>query len=233
MKLKSILLVMVAAAGAVQAQQKPAAQSPAESRLRSNDQPVPGDDGGQAFVIATETGALINSGKHDGAVISEPRQYSIFLGRGWAKRGLRAREAELANLAANIRDQETLTYLDESGVKNLFGVTLSTENLKRFEGDSVSDLQIQSELAEMLNEGTLRRPDPNALYVVFLEPGLQSTLGSMIGRKHYLAYHNFFNVAGLKVHYVVVLFAENRKVARSMATRAFLTAVLNPTGSIH
>ncbi len=96
---------------------------------------------------------------------------------------------------------------------------------------TISDLEIQGVLAGMLKEGSLRRPDASTIYVVFLDPELRSTLGTMIACKHYVAYHNFFNVAGMKIHYVVVPFEANQKAAYQIALRAFLAAALNPNGS--
>jgi hypothetical protein len=170
-------------------------------------------------------------GNRDRGIV-EPRQYSVFLGKGWEKASLRSREPELANLLAHISDQAQLSALDERGIKNLFAATSSQEKSDDVPGDhTISDLAIQSLLAGMLKEGSLQRPDASAIYVVFLDPDLRSTLGTMIAGKHYVAYHNFFNASGMKIHYVVVPFEANQKTAYQIALRAFLAAALNPSGS--
>jgi hypothetical protein len=226
MKLKLVLLVMAAVSAGVQAQQlKPAESSGVQPQSVTN------DDRGRAYIVSGEMQPLPAPGNRD-RVIVEPRQYSVFLGKGWEKASLRSREPELANLLAHISDQAQLSALDERGIKNLFAATSSQEKSDDVPGDhTISDLAIQSLLAGMLKEGSLQRPDVSAIYVVFLDPDLRSTLGTMIAGKHYVAYHNFFNASGMKIHYVVVPFEANQKTAYHIALRAFLAAALNPSGS--
>src|SRR5882762_7596016 len=84
----------------------------------------------------------------------------------------------------------------------------------------------------MLKDGSLQRPNASTIYVIFLDPGLRSTLGTMLAGKHYLAYHNFFSTSGMKIHYVVAPFEANRETAYQVALRAFLAAAFNPNGSV-
>ena len=221
MQLKLVLIVIIAITATVQAQES-------RSRESSDDQPqsVTNDDRGRAFIITGETEPLPMPASH-GRIIIEPQQNSIFLGNGWEASSLRASEPELANLLANIRDQGQLTTLNQYGMKNFFAATSAQERIDVATDRSISDLQIQSVLEGMLKEGSLQRPNANTIYVVFLDPGMRSTLGGMIAGKHYVAYHNFFNAAGLKLHYVVVPFAANEKTAYQIALRAFLAAALN------
>jgi len=226
MRLKWILLIIVIGSAGAQAQE-------ATPRQSSDDQPqsVTNDDRGRAFIITGDVQPLSSPSSH-GNVIVEPQQNSIFLGRGWETASLRAREPQLANLLASIRDQTQLSALDERGVKNFLAATSSQERLDEVAGDrSISDLDIQSVLARMLNDGSLQRPNASTIYVIFLDPGLRSTLGTMIAGKHYLAYHNFFSVSGMKIHYVVAPFEANQETAYQVALRAFLAAALNPNGS--
>lgn len=224
MQLKSILLVIIALAAGAQAQEP-------KSRKTPNDQQtVTNDDRGRAFIIERESAPLSGLNNSGRAAISEPQQYSIFLGSGWASPALRAREPELANLLANLRDQATLNALNESGVKNLFGPTSSREKLDDLAGN-ISDLEIQNLLGSMLKDGTLPQPNANTICVVFLDPELRSSLGGMFAGKHYAAYHNFFNASGTKLHYVVMPFESDRKAANQIAFRALVAAALNPTGA--
>lgn len=226
MQLKWILAVIVAASAAVQAQEL-------KSTKKTDDQPqaVTNEDRGQAFIITGEMKALSGRGHHE-SVIIEPQQNSIFLGSGWAADSARAREPELANLLANVRDQAQLTVLDQYGIKNFFAATSNQEKLDDLAATrGVSDLQIQSMLSGMLKEGSLQRPGANTIYVVFLDPGIPSTLGTMMAGKHYVAYHNFFNTSGVRIHYVVVPFEPNQDTAYQIALRAFVAAALNPIGA--
>jgi hypothetical protein len=225
MKLKLVILIIIAVVGGAQAQQVKPRESP-------DDQPqsVTNEDRGRAYIISGDT-QPVTPGNHV-RVISEPQQNSIFLGRAWRTTSLRTREPELANLLAHISDQSQLSALDESGIKNFFAATSSQEKSDDVAGDrTISDLEIQNVLAGMIREGSIQRPNANTIYVVFLDAETRSTLGAMIAGKHYLAYHNFFNASGLKVHYVVVPFVANQKTGYQIALRAFLAAALNPNGA--
>ena len=232
MQLKWTLLIIVALSVGARAQEpKSREREQAPEQAKTQQQAVTNDDRGRAFIIGRESPSLSALATHGRAVISEPQQFSIFLGSGWQEAAMRAREPELANLLANVRDQAQLTALDERGVKNLFGAAYSQERLDDFVGNrNVSDLEIQSVLAGMIKDGTLLRPGANTIYVLFLDQGLRSTLGAMIAGKHYAAYHNFFNASGMKIHYVVVPFEADPKTAYQIVLRAFVAAALNPAG---
>jgi hypothetical protein len=225
MQLKLVLLVIIVTSASVQAQE-------ARPRESSDDQPqsVSNDDRGRAFIISSETQPLPTPASH-GRIIVDPQQNSIFLGKGWEAPSLRASKPELANLLANLRDQSQLTALDQFGMKNFFAATFSQERFDVASDRTISDLEIRSVLEGMLKNGALQRPNGNTVYVVYLDPGMRSTLGTMIAGKHYVAYHSLLNAAGLKVHYAVVPFAANQKAAYQIALRAFLAAALNPNGA--
>ncbi len=218
-----LLVVMTLAAGAQ-------AQAPRLPEAPNEQQTVTNDDRGRAFLIERDAEPLLGLNNSGRSVISEPQQYSIFLGSDWMTPSLRAREAELANLLMNVRDKATLNALNESGVKNTFGPTASREQLDNLNGN-ISDLQIQNILGAMIKDGSLPQPGANTIYVVFLDPEMRSTLGTMFAGKHYAAYHNFFNAAGMKLHYVVVPFEADRKTATQIAFRSLVAAALNPTGA--
>ncbi len=132
-----------------------------------------------------------------GAGIADLQQHSIFLGSGWADPALRAREARLSKLLATIHDHAQLDEIAQAGFTNRFGPTLLTE------------------------------PQADSVYIVFLDPGLQSTLRSLTAGKHYLAYHSFFNASGSKVHYAVVPYQSDSTAAYQIALRTLVVAALH------
>jgi hypothetical protein len=67
--------------------------------------------------------------------------------------------------------------------------------------------------------------------VIYLGPEVRSSLGEMIAGKHYLAYRNRFNAAGMKINYVVVPFEEDQKAGYQIALRVFLAAAISGAGS--
>jgi hypothetical protein len=226
MKLKLILLVIVAFAASAKAQEPWRQERPDE-----REQSVINEDGGRSFIIKPSSAPLHGVVKPGNATVVELQQHSIFLGSHWAEPAWRAREPQLSSLLANVRDHAQMDELTQSGIKNLFGVTTSQEKLDVLSDRNISDLEIQSVLTAMFKEGTLPRPDAGAIYVVFLDPGLQSTLGALVAGKHYVAYHGFLNASGAKIHYAVVPFQSDSHAAYQTALRALVVAALNPTGS--
>src|SRR5205807_2193537 len=158
--------------------------------------------------------------------------YNIFLGSDWSDQALRQREAAFSNLLLQTNKGAEQVSIESYGVKNTF---LPSENQERsfaFSSDqTISDLRIQNALQDMCNAGDIQRTGPDIIYVVFLPPGISSTLGSMIGGKHFAAYHNFFHHEQGEVHYVVVPFEPDVKLSKQVAARAVLEAALNPTGN--
>ena len=226
MKLKLIVLVIVAFAASAKAQEPWPQERPDE-----REQSVINEDGGRSFIIKLSSAPLLGVVKRSGPVMVELQQHSIFLGSHWAEPAQRARESLLSNLLVNIRDHAQLAELDQSGIRNLFGATTSQEKLDVPSDRNINDLEIQSVLTAMFKEGTLPRPYAGAIYLVFLDPGLHSTLGTLVAGKHYVAYHGFLNTSGARVHYAVVPFQADSPGAYQIALRALVVAALNPTGS--
>jgi len=218
MKLKLIFLIVIAIAATARAQE----------RLDESQEAVTNDDGGKAFIV--KMFQLSSAVKFGQSIYGDIEQHSIFLGSGWADTDLRAREPELSKLLLNIREHFQVDESEGWGIKNRFAPTFSQEKLDISGDRNVSDLEIQRVLAEMFKEGTLPPPRVGAIYVIYLDPGLHSTLGALVAEKHYQAYHAFFNAAGARVHYVVVPYQSDLQAARQIALRAFMVAAANSAG---
>src|SRR5256885_13463410 len=118
-KFKSILFVVALAVAAHAQQSKP--------RIVADDQPVPNDDGGKAFIIERSMGPLTALGATPKGAIAEPQQYSIFTGSRWTEATLRERETTFGSLLANVSDGSTIEVLQALGIKNRFGPTVNFE----------------------------------------------------------------------------------------------------------
>jgi hypothetical protein len=225
-------VMMVSTAQAQQARRAVAEGDAPQTSADAVEHPLFDDDGGRVFVVGRDAGALAGLRYHGGAVISEPRQYNIFLGGAWSEPGLRRREAAFSNLLSQAGAGEGQLSLEGYGVRNVYAPSESQEQAFDFPvGGTVSDLQIRAALEGMFRAGAIRGPDADTVYVVFLPPGVGSKLGEMLGGKHYAAYHNFFHAEQGEVHYAVVVFEPQSKVAAQAAARALLEAALNPTGN--
>jgi hypothetical protein len=208
----------------------------ADRKVDLEDSPVFDDDGGRVFIITRgQTPDLSKLSFHGGEVINQPRQVSIFLGNGWSNPAFKPTEAGLSGTLARLGRSTEGAELEKRGV-SLVLPGLEYEEPWQFEEGpdgnvSVSDLQIQGVLSNLIENRQIVPPDANTIYAVFLSSELKSTIGGLLGRKHYLAYHNFFHVESAQVRYTLMPFEANPKAARSTATQVLVRAVLNPSGS--
>ena len=227
MRYSFLILSLLFVAGTARAQQP-------EDRTPVNDavQAVIDDDGGRAFIVNSKLKSLAQLRQlPGGAALSAPQQYTIFLGSRWATPALRARESKLSNLLSSIQNQPDINKLNNLGINDLFAPTYSQEVLTSFSDDEkLSDIGIKTILAGLVSADSLPAAEHPTIYVVFLQPNLRSTLGTLTGRKHYLAYHQFLNVGGERLHYVVVPYEPDLDTAKAIALRALVAAALNPTG---
>ncbi len=211
------------------------AQQP-EDKAPVNDavQAVIDDDGGRAFTVNSKLKSLAQLRRLPGAAaLPAPQQYTIFLGSRWATPSLRAREAKLSNLLSAIQNQPDVNKLNSLGINNLYGPTYNQEVLTQFNDDEkLSDIGIKTILTGLVGDGSVPQASGTTIYVIFLQPDLRSTLGTLTGRKHYLAYHQFLNVGGDRLHYVVVPYEPDIDTAKAIALRALVAAALNPTGDV-
>lgn len=71
-------------------------------------------------------------------------------------------------------------------------------------GSTITNAQIQSELARLLNAGRLPANDPNTLYMVHFPPGISINLNGSRSCQVFCAYHNTFVNRGANVYYGVM-----------------------------
>lgn len=220
MKTRYLLFIVLAAISVVRAQvgdSKKSASSPTRS--------VVNEDRGKACIILDNT----LPGKQGAKFIVEPKQYSIFLGKGWAADSLRARESTLSNLISSAADTIPAGYFEQFGWNDLYSVNNYEEKLGDVGIEGViSDLQIQNVLADIIRDNAMAQPRDDTTYVIYLEPTLTSRLGPIVGGKHYLAYHNAFTTSGMRIRYVVVPYEENLRTTRRRALSGFISALLKP-----
>ncbi len=223
------LIVSLLFIGGTARAQQPEEKAPVNEAVQA----VIDDDGGRAFIVNSKLKSLTELRRLPGVTtLIAPQQYTIFLGSRWATPFLRARESKLNKLLSSIQNQPDISKLNNLGINNLFGPTYSQEVLTPFNDDEkVSDINVRMILAGLVSEGSLPRPERATIYIIFLQPDLRSTLGTLTGRKHYLAYHQFLNIGGDRLHYVVVPFEPDLNTARAIALRALVAAALNPTGN--
>lgn len=217
MKFRYVLILVLVLSAAVHAQRRPDRHTDADGSGY-----VTNEDQGKAFMITanSQMPTLLNLRRTNNSL----QQYSIFLGSGWSSDELRWQEPLLANLISNSPDA---SRLEDIGFKNVYAVNPYQEMLADLETRVMTDLEIQRILEGMFADASLPRPNAPTIYVIYLDPAVDSTLSGFKAGKHYIAYFNDFHVSGSKVRYVVVPMTANQKQAYSIALSGYLSALIN------
>jgi hypothetical protein len=184
-------------------------------------------DGGRAQIVPRRAVPAQEATYHGGPVVSRPTVQAVFLGHDWRKPENRAKQAEILSA---LRSQAGAAAEPRYGVK-AWELAGPLEDLAGdpLHGSSISDLEIQIRLDGLL--GGADPLDANTVYVVFLAPGLGSTLGPRATDKDYAAYHNHVHSAAGVVHYAVVPYDGDSARWAAAARQGLRLTVINPEGN--
>ncbi|HZF13576.1 MAG TPA: hypothetical protein VFE33_32685 [Thermoanaerobaculia bacterium] len=182
------------------------------------------DDGGRAQIIPHQAVPKREPSFHGGPVVTGASVQALFLGSGWR---------EKANRAMESRALESLTrQASGSGLPGMPGMpgALQEDLLDPLDGKAVSDLEIQRRLDALVTSG--HEPvDAGVVFVVFLAPGLRSTLGTSSSEKDFAAYHNHYHSAAGVVRYVVVPYEGESSRWLGNARASLAQTLMNPEGN--
>jgi hypothetical protein len=217
-----ILLLCGTVTCVLSAQQQPSVDRPSEPNLAFD------DDGGKAQIVPVDLSVATPKTFHGGPVLTSAQQVSIFLGSRWGDAQVRGREASLLDVTASAGNAQ-VAELKQHSIKTLRAAP-KLEDFSDLSQSKVNDLTIQQKLSDLLKSKAIPPPAAGTVFVIFLAPGIQSTLGGLQGGIDYAAYHNFVNLEAGEIHYVVVPFHENVDTHSAAATRAFAETALNPNG---
>lgn len=217
-----ILLLCGTVTCVLAAQQQASVDRPAEPNFAFD------DDGGKAQIVPVDLSVAGPKTFHGGPVLSSTQQVSIFLGSGWGDAQIRGRETSLTDVTA-AAGSALVAELKQHSIKTLRAAP-KLEDFSDLSQSKVNDLTIQQKLSDLLKSKAIPAPTADTVFVIFLAPGIQSTLGGLQGGIDYAAYHNFVNLEAGEIHYVVVPFLANADTHNAAATRAFAEAALNPNG---
>jgi hypothetical protein len=177
------------------------------------------DDGGRVHVYRGGE-AVADILFHGGAVLEDPSIHVLFAGT-WAEQ---ERRSALLALRQLDRD-EGVRELDRYGVRT-FGFRVESQGLPMIGGD-VLDLNVQRALAAEVEAGRIQHVDPDAIYVVMLQPGMEPTVG---GTRDLLSYHSQFHPTELPMRYVVVRGGLDRAMLREAIRASVARTLVNPAG---
>jgi hypothetical protein len=217
-----ILLLCGSVTCVMAAQQQASVDRPTEPNFAFD------DDGGKVQIVPVDFSVAGPKIFHGGPVLAATQQVSIFLGSGWGDTQVRGREASLLDVTASAGNAQ-VTEMKQHSIKTLRSAP-QIEDFTDLSQSKVNDLTIQQKLSDLLKSKAIPTPTAGTVFVIFLAPGIHSTLGGLQGGVDYAAYHNFVNLDAGEIHYVVVPFHENAATHTAAATRAFAETALNPNG---
>src|SRR6476661_6046007 len=217
-----VLLLCGSVSCILAAQQQATVDRPAEPNFAFD------DDGGKVQIVPADLSVAGTKNFHGGLVLASAQQISIFLGAGWGDTQVRGRESSLLDVTASVGNVQ-VAELKQHSIKTLRAAP-QIEDFTDLSQSKVNDLTIQQKLSDLLKSKAIPAPQAGTVFVIFLAPGIQSTLGGLQGGVDYAAYHNFVNLEAGEIHYVVVPFHQNADSHSAAATRAFAEAALNPNG---
>jgi hypothetical protein len=186
------------------------------------------DDGGRAQIVPRTAVESRDATFHGGPVVSGADVQAVFLGSGWRERSNRDKEGQAI---AALRDPRDAASPLPKSVKawEIAGQPLEDPAGDPVANKTISDLEIQGRLESLL--GGAGPLDPKGVYVIFLAPGLGSTLGSANSARDFAAYHNHLHSAAGVFHYVVVPYDDDAARWLAAARQSLRQAVINPEGN--
>lgn len=188
---------------------------------------VSGDDDEQIQIVPVNLAAAGPKKYHGGAVMKSVGLVPIFLGKQWAENEVRARQTALVDVLTS--DSAVSSELQSRAIKPL-PPSPSVDDFSDLGAATVNDLTIQHKLVDLLQSKAIPAPGTDTVYVMYLAPGVNSSIGASKAGTDYLAYHNVVNLEEGEVRYVVVPYNQDAAIQRAAAARACSDAAMNPRG---
>lgn len=161
-----------------------------------------------AHIELLESRQLLTVTYHGGALLPHVEAQAVYLGSDWAtdpNPSVTALPGQLDQFVATIVDSPYMDMLTNAGynvgrgtatagvIDNIgFSNTGHTVTISGHTYPVVTDLQIQADIQAMIKAGQVQAPDANRLYVVYVQPGVAVSLGSMTSYNWFLGYHGAF-----------------------------------------
>jgi hypothetical protein len=211
------------------------AQAPASAKIPLQDAPahtvLVDDDDGKVEIVPPAGIQAPSAARtfHGGALLAAPRVSTLYMGNAWMGRQDTLWKLQSGLVAFGV--SERFAALKPQGL-SVFSFTVVNEGIAPAAAvPSISDLGIQHFLHGALGGGRLASPAEHSVTVLFLAPGLQSTLNGKTSGDAFLAYHSWYQDQTGRVRYVVVPFGASVEATQEAAERALTQAILNPDGT--
>ena len=217
----NITFPATALATAVQSLPEDAAEADASDDVHYPADVIRDEDGGRVRVYRGGD-PLGDALFHGGAVVDDPSIRIVFVGDSWDAAHRATVQHAVREMSADARFQE----LDRYGVRT-FGLRVDSLDLPAA-GRDVTELDVQRLLANAVEAGRIQHLDENAVYLVMLDPSMDS---SIAGARDWQSYHSEFHPTELAMRYVVARGALDAASLRDAIRASVYRALVNPGGN--
>lgn len=189
------------------------------------------DDDGLVEIVPLRDVTRPEATHHGGPVVTEAKVRVVFLGSAWRDEGTRSRQSKAGEAVTALGKAGELARLARQGIVRLDLHGTSHDFLDPVDGKRISDLDIQRRLDQLLSGRDLTGSEKDAVYLILLGPGLESTLGVSRSGRDFAAYHNYFHASSGLVRYAVVPYHADAAVWSAALRRSLTQTVVNPEGN--
>ena len=205
----------------------PAAEREAKILAEKPGLVVASDDDGGRVELYHRSHAARELEFHGGPVVREPLVEVVFVGESWLAPKLQSRAAALRAAVDHVSATDAFIGTRDRGVKAT-GLPITTRHLTG--SAKMNDLHVQGMIDKAMHAGSLPSRDESTIYLIFLAPEIDSTLGDRHPVADYASYHSHFHTQDVNVRYVVVPYDADAKVMSDAAAASLIRAIVNPDG---
>lgn len=155
---------------------------------------------------ALEARELLTVSYNGGGVLPNVQAQAVYLGSQWANSSMSSQITQTDQFLSTIVNSPYMDMLTNAGYNVGRGTDTKgvVDNISISTRGSLSDNQIQSDLASLISQGKVQSPGSNNLYMVYVEPGVAVTMGGTSSTNYFLGYHGAFQDGSNVVHYAVM-----------------------------
>ena len=151
---------------------------------------------------------------HGGQLLTNVEAQAVYLGSDWNTNAtLHSQEAAVDQFMGYLVQSPYMDMLTQAGYNVGRGTATAGSQLdvSLNKSTGITDSQIQADLQTAIRSGRLAAPDPNRLYVVYVEPGVVIKDGTATSQNSFLGYHAAFagtDASGksVDIHYAVIAY---------------------------
>ncbi len=161
-----------------------------------------------------EARELLTVTYHGGQLLQQVEAQAVYLGSDWnTNSSLKNQTQSVDQFVSYLVQSPYMDMLTQAGygVGEGSATTGQLLNASLNKSAGISDAQIQADLQSAISSSQLATPDPNRLYVVYVEPGVVIKNGSETSQNTFLGYHGAFagkDASGksVDIHYAVIAY---------------------------